>query len=86
MCPDTCFIFMDGSESNTALLREFLDAHMTAIEAWIRYGGTLFLNAAPNDGDGTYPGTPLPTSPQIINVHLSRCKFIRQSLHEDFQV
>ncbi len=48
----TCFVFMEGSDSHASELESFLTAHSTLIENWVASGGHLFLNAAPNEGDG----------------------------------
>jgi hypothetical protein len=50
--PSTAFIFMEGSDGHAIELENFLVANMAAIEAWVFAGGRLFLNAAPNEGDG----------------------------------
>lgn len=48
----TSFVFMEGSDSHANELETFLNTNMAAIEAWVAAGGRLFLNAAPNEGDG----------------------------------
>jgi PKD repeat protein len=48
----TCFVFLEGSDGHAAELETFLGANMSAIENWVASGGHLFLNAAPNEGDG----------------------------------
>jgi hypothetical protein len=47
------FIYMDGSDDGTNGLDAFMDANRTALETWVSAGGCLFVNAAPNSGDGT---------------------------------
>ena len=44
------FIYMEGSDSNASELEAFLMANQAALEAWVNAGGSLFLNAAPNEG------------------------------------
>jgi len=48
----TCFVFLDGSDMMADELESFLSANLTLIESWVSSGGHLFLNAAPNEGDG----------------------------------
>lgn len=48
----TAFVFLEGSDSHANELETFLGANMTMIEDWVAAGGRLFLNAAPNEGDG----------------------------------
>jgi hypothetical protein len=50
--PATKFIFMDGSDSGANELETFLTANGSAISNWVSLGGSLLLNAAPNEGDG----------------------------------
>ncbi len=50
--PATAFIYMEGSDGHAIELENFLTANMAAIEAWVYAGGRLFINAAPNEGDG----------------------------------
>lgn len=47
---DTSFIYMEGGDSSANALNGFLVANLTAIQDWVVAGGTLFLNAAPNQG------------------------------------
>jgi PKD repeat protein len=49
---DNCFIFLEGSEQHTDEMETFLNANMEMIENWVASGGHLFMNAAPNEGDG----------------------------------
>ncbi|WP_432410227.1 proprotein convertase P-domain-containing protein [Rasiella sp. SM2506] len=56
------FAFIDGSEDNAIELATFLAANITTIENWVTGGGTLLLNAAPNEGvdiDFGFGGTTL---------------------------
>lgn len=49
---ESTFVFMEGSDQGAQSLEDFLTAHLTEIENWVSTGGVLFLNAAPNVGDG----------------------------------
>lgn len=49
---NTNFIFLEGSDFMADELENFLTTNMDAIEDWVNSGGRLFLNAAPNEGDG----------------------------------
>ncbi len=49
---DYGFIFMEGSDRLASELETFLDSNRSAIEAWVQGGGSLFINAAPNEGNG----------------------------------
>ncbi|WP_158219691.1 PEP-CTERM sorting domain-containing protein [Ideonella sp. A 288] len=46
------FIFMEGGDTNADELEAFLGANGALIAAWVNGGGSLFVNAAPNEGDG----------------------------------
>ncbi len=50
--PATKFVFMEGSDGNASELETFLTANLPAISNWVSLGGSLLLNAAPNEGDG----------------------------------
>ncbi|MCX4243491.1 thrombospondin type 3 repeat-containing protein [Paraliomyxa miuraensis] len=50
LSPAYSFIYMEGSDSNALELQAFMMANQAALEAWVNAGGTLFLNAAPNEG------------------------------------
>ncbi|MCH9681101.1 MAG: thrombospondin type 3 repeat-containing protein, partial [Deltaproteobacteria bacterium] len=50
LSPLYTFLYMEGSDSNALELEAFLLANQAALEAWVNAGGTLFLNAAPNEG------------------------------------
>lgn len=49
---ENCFVFLEGSDGHASELETFLTANMGTIESWVAAGGKLFLNAAPNEGDG----------------------------------
>lgn len=49
---NTCYVFMEGGESHTDYMEEFFTANQSLIEQWVYNGGSLFMNAAPNVGDG----------------------------------
>jgi hypothetical protein len=46
------FIFMEGSDETSDELEDFLAAHEQAIADFVNGGGVIFINAAPNEGDG----------------------------------
>lgn len=46
------FIYMEGSDRNANALETFITANKVKMEDWVFAGGTLFINAAPNQGDG----------------------------------
>ena len=46
------FIFIEGSDMGANQLEGFLGDNITALEDWVIDGGNLFINAAPNEGDG----------------------------------
>lgn len=48
----TCFVFIDGSDGMASELETFLDENGEMVENWVASGGNLFLNSAPNEGDG----------------------------------
>jgi MYXO-CTERM domain-containing protein len=48
--PSYQFVWLEGSDSNADELNAFFTANQTAIEDWVNNGGTLFMNAAPNEG------------------------------------
>jgi hypothetical protein len=62
------FVFMEGGDDDANDMEAFLTANQTDIEAWVSNGGRLFINAAPNEGNGMsygfggvkliYPGFP----------------------------
>jgi hypothetical protein len=48
----TRFIFMEGGDFLADELEAFLGANQAALENWVAGGGSVFINAAPNEGDG----------------------------------
>jgi len=44
------FIFLEGSDDNANALNTFLAANLSAMQSWVSNGGSLFINAAPNQG------------------------------------
>ena len=48
----TRFVFLEGSDSNANELETFLDQSWDEIVPWVQNGGSLFINSAPNEGDG----------------------------------
>jgi hypothetical protein len=48
----TDFIFMEGGDSNANELEAFIAANQAAMENWVSSGGRIFINSAPNEGDG----------------------------------
>ena len=55
--PSVRFIFLDGGDSGADELEAFLAANEAALKAFTDRGGRLFLNSAPNEGDGmSYDG------------------------------
>ncbi len=46
------FAFLEGGDNNANELEAFLVANLGTIEGWVAGGGSLFVNAAPNEGDG----------------------------------
>jgi len=48
----TSFIFMEGSDFTANEMETFLAANQAALEGWVAGGGSVFINAAPNEGDG----------------------------------
>jgi hypothetical protein len=58
----TKFVFLEGSDGNANELNAFLTANLPAIESYVYNGGTIFINAAPNEGgniDFGFGGTTL---------------------------
>ncbi|HSU55216.1 MAG TPA: M36 family metallopeptidase, partial [Candidatus Dormibacteraeota bacterium] len=47
----TC-IYMEGSDMDAAEMETFLMANLGSIQSWVSNGGSLFLNAAPNEDNG----------------------------------
>jgi gliding motility-associated-like protein len=48
--PDSKFVFLEGGDDHAIDLKNFLTTNITTIENWVYNGGSLFLNAAPNEG------------------------------------
>lgn len=48
--PSTSFVFLEGSDAHALELNTFLVANLALIESWVTAGGSLLLNAAPNEG------------------------------------
>src|SRR5262245_479573 len=48
----TSFIFMEGSDFGADELEAFLGANQGALTSWVAGGGHVFINSAPNEGDG----------------------------------
>ena len=48
--PAVHFIFMEGSDNNANALNTFLASNRARMQAWVSNGGSLFINAAPNQG------------------------------------
>jgi len=46
------FLFMEGGDDNANELEAFLGSNIGAIENYVAAGGSLLINAAPNEGDG----------------------------------
>jgi subtilisin-like proprotein convertase family protein len=64
-------IFLEGSDCGANELNAFLQANMFAIEDWVAAGGSLFLNAAPNEGGDIhfgFGGVVLKGMPYYLNV------------------
>ena len=48
----TCFVWLEGGDAMANELETFLNSNYVAIQNWVASGGHLFLNSAPNEGDG----------------------------------
>ena len=48
----TCFVWMEGGDAMASELETFFDNNTVLIENWVASGGHLFVNSAPNEGDG----------------------------------
>ncbi|HVJ85916.1 MAG TPA: PEP-CTERM sorting domain-containing protein [Caulifigura sp.] len=46
------FVYMEGSELIADEMEAFLNSNQALIEGWVAGGGSLFINAAPNEGNG----------------------------------
>ena len=49
---NTCYVFMEGGDGHADMMEWFFSCNQTLIENWVYNGGSLFINAAPNVGDG----------------------------------
>ena len=55
--PGVRFIYLDGGDDGAREFEAFLAANEAALRAFVERGGALFLNSAPNEGDGmSYDG------------------------------
>ena len=48
--PAMHFIYLEGGDFNANALNTFLTANLSAMQSWVSNGGSLFINAAPNEG------------------------------------
>jgi len=46
------FVFLEGSDNTANDLEAFLTTNQTAVETYVSNGGSLFINSAPNVGNG----------------------------------
>lgn len=46
------FIYFEGGDDTTNAMESFLTAFTSEISLFIAFGGSVFVNAAPNEGDG----------------------------------
>ena len=46
------FIYMEGSDDNANELESFITVNLSLVQNWVSNGGSLFINAAPNEGNG----------------------------------
>jgi len=49
---NTCYVYMEGGDGHAWEMESFLTTNMTLIQNWVNSGGSLFLNAAPNEDNG----------------------------------
>ena len=49
---NTCYVYMEGGDGHANEMETFFIANQSLIETWVLNGGSLFLNAAPNEGNG----------------------------------
>ncbi|WP_438968822.1 HYR domain-containing protein, partial [Nonlabens sp.] len=47
--PGRSFVFVEGGNSDTSMMLNFLNSNMTLIESWVNNGGILFISAATNE-------------------------------------
>lgn len=50
------FIFLEGGDDNANELEAFLQSNRNTVEDWVAAGGSLFVNAAPTEGNGMVIG------------------------------
>lgn len=48
----TNFVFLEGSQFTTEEMDSFVNEHTNLINNWVKQGGCLLINAAPDEGDG----------------------------------
>lgn len=46
------FVYLEGSDSNANELEAFLGDNLSIIESFVNAGGAVFINTAPNEGNG----------------------------------
>ena len=66
--PTSKFVFLEGGDDHAIELKNFLITNITTIENWVYNGGSLFLNAAPNEGGDInfgFDGTTLDFTPGV---------------------
>jgi hypothetical protein len=61
------FIYMEGSDFTANQLEAFIGANLSQIRTFIAFGGVVFFNAAPNEGNGM--GYPDATGGQSIALN-----------------
>lgn len=71
---DTNFVFLDGSDAGTDELIDFLTPNSVIIEDWVQNGGSIIINAAPNEGDA------------ILNIGFDSTTLINFSFIDDVEV
>ena len=47
---DTTFLYLDGSDSQATQFNSFISGNLVGLTSYVSKGGTLILNAAPNQG------------------------------------
>jgi hypothetical protein len=75
------FVYVEGSDRNADLMEQFLAENAALIESWVAAGGRLFLNAAPNVGDGMALGFGV----QLVNNDGTNEGLAAQPQHPLFQ-
>lgn len=66
------FIFLEGSDDLANELEAFLNNNISAIESWVSSGGNIFINSAPNEGDGMnlgFGGVVLNDGPNLSSIN-----------------